>query len=141
MKNKNNEVVIEEEIKSPLHNESFKNLNGKLIDTNDYDEYFLGGIKTFSTDPFFKSIIGKSKLCRKVEKDMKIGRSNYVCQGSESNMIHIVEWDKGRKCFLVWKHLPKDSIQNQLFKLGGSLYSLNSGQGSDSIVNNHRFNK
>ena len=136
-----NKVVIEEEVKSPLHNNSFKELNGQIINTNDYDEYPLGGIKSFSIDSFFCSIIGRRKIVKQIEKDMKKGRTNYACQGSETGMIHIVKWDSGRRCFLVWKHILKDSLQNKIMKNGGMLFSTNQGHGFDSIVNNHTLNK
>ena len=135
-----NQVLVEGEVKSPLHNDSFKRLNGQIINTNDYDEYLLGGIKSFSIDPFFRSIIGRRKLCRQIEKDMKRGITNYASQGSDSGSIHIVKWDKERRCFLVWKHLLKDSLQNLAMKNGGMSFSTNQGHGFDSIVNRNMYN-
>ena len=135
-----NQVKVEGEFKSPLHAHSFKEMNGQIINTNEYDEYFLGGIKSFNKDTFFRSIVGSRRMCKQLEKDMKGGRKNYVCQGSETGMIHIVKWDSGRRCFLVWKHLLKDSIQNLVMKNGGMNISTNQGQGFDSIVNKKMHN-
>ena len=135
-----NKVLVEGEVKSPLHNDSFKELNGQTINTNDYDEYLMGGIKSFTIDPFFRHIIGRRKLVKQIEKEMKIGRTNYACQGSDTGIIHIVKWDKERRCFLVWKHLLKDSIQNLVMKNGGMNISTHMGHGFDSIANKNIHN-
>jgi len=130
-----NFVEVTESVKSTFHNESLRQLSGKGIDTNDYDEYLLGGIHSFYKDPFFKSMFSSLTECKNMELTMKKGSQNYVCQGKESGLVHFVRWDKVRDCFLVWKHVLKDSLQNLCIKSGGMNYSTNNGQGLESIVN------
>jgi len=130
-----NFVEVTESVKSTFNNGSFRRLTGKEIDTNDYDEYLLGGIRSFYKDLFFKSMFSSLTECKNMELTMKEGNQDYVCQGKETGLVHLVRWDKVRDCFLVWKHVPKDSFQNLCIKNGGSLYSFNSGQGFESIVN------
>ena len=130
-----NFVEVTESVKSTFHNESLRQLSGKGIDTNDYDEYLLGGIHSFYKDPFFKSMFSSLTECKNMEFRMKNEGYTYVSEGSETGLVHFVKWDKVRKCFLVWKHVPKDSLMNMLIKLGGMNYSTNNGQGLESIVN------
>ena len=130
-----NFVEVTESVKSTFHNESLRKLSGKGINTNDYDEYLLGGINSFSEDPFFMSMFSSMSECKNMDLLMKNESYDYVCEGSETGLVHFVKWDKVRNCFLVWKHVPKDSLMNMLIKLGGMNYSTNNGQGLESIVN------
>ena len=110
-------------------------INDIKIDTNDYDEYLLGGINSFSEDPFFMSMFSSMSECKNLEFLMKNESYDYVSEGSETGVVHFVKWDKVRNCFLVWKLVPKDSMINTIIKSGGMNYSTNSGQGFESIVN------
>jgi hypothetical protein len=130
-----NFVEVTESVKSSFHNESLRKLSGKGINTNDYDEYLLGGINSFSEDPFFMSMFSSMSQCKNMDLLMKNESYDYVCEGSETGLVHFVKWDKVRNCFLVWKLVPKDSMINSIIKCGGMNYSTNSGQGFESIVN------
>jgi len=130
-----NIVEVNEIVKSTLHNSSLKG-QGKIIDTNDYDEYFIGGIKSFSSDPFFRSVVGNTAVLPILEREMKEGFTDWVTEGSSTGMIHIVHWSHDHECFLVWKHLLKDSLHNMIMKNGGKVFKTHQGQGMGSIVNN-----
>ena len=130
-----NFVEVTESVESTFHNESLRKLSDKGINTNDYDEYLLGGINSFSEDPFFMSMFSSMSECKNMDLLMKNESYDYVCEGSETGLVHFVKWDKVRNCFLVWKLVPKDSMMNLVIKCGGMNYSTNSGQGFESIVN------
>ena len=134
-----NIVNITENVKSPFHNESLKGFRGKIVDVNDYDEYFLGGIKSFHKDSFFKSVFSSLSECKNMEFNMRFKGWDYLTEGGNSGIVHVVKWNRDLSCFLVWKHVPKDSFDNQLMKMGGKMFSLNNGKGLDSIVN-HKSN-
>ena len=129
-----NYVEVNEIKKSPLHRYSLSHL-GQVTNPDDYDEYLLGGMKSFSKDPFFKTMFVSGTQCRNMEKKVRTGGCSFASQGSKTGVIHMVNWDKELKCFLVWKHIPKDHPMNSMMKLGGRNFHLNMGSGIESIVN------
>ena len=133
MKSKNNIVEVSENHKSPLHNNSLQH-QGKVIDTNEYNEYLLGGIKSFSKDSFFFFVVANRNVAKNLETQMKKKNSDFVVEGVDSGTIHIVNWNREEGCFLVWKHILKDSLINLGMESGG-VFESSQGQIFDSVVN------
>ena len=133
MKSKNNIVEVSGNHKSPLNKNSLSFM-GKVIDTNEYNEYLLGGFKSFSKDSYFRSFFPNKNSAKNYEIQMKKKNSDWVVEGVDSGTIHIVNWNREEGCFLVWKHILKDSLYNLGMESGG-VFESSQGQIFDSVVN------
>jgi len=72
-------------------------------------EEFIGGFKTLSNDPFFKSVTHTNI------KDVENGLMNnpntfFHSEGEVTGIKHIAYFDVMRGCFLVWRLIPNHLV-------------------------------
>ena len=111
-----NRVLIGKKIKSPIYKKM----------KNEYNEVFLGGMKTLHKDDFWKSFVSVpsttfpelgSNLVMSVEEE-KLKENPNLCIHSESNFTGIrlfAFWKKEEDCFLIWKYIPNHISTGNLY--------------------------
>jgi len=160
-----NIVKIKEKLKSPFdknipieeYDSSISNSEPEFLSLVDikehlYEEIFLGGVKSWVGDDYFRfhvgtsdpkivdNIDGEQMFCvkkpsfeefKEVEERYKRTGETFKTIEYKSRVIYITQWNSKYNCFCVWKHICKNPMFRMTTGMSGSVTHK---YGEDSIM-------